>query len=47
MENILSLPGTFFGPVQDRFLSLAYANITQKQIIEVVDRLNASFNNPS
>ena len=46
-ENILSLPGTFFGPDQDRFLRLAYANITQKEITEVVDRLNASFNNPS
>jgi aspartate/methionine/tyrosine aminotransferase len=46
-ENILSLPGTFFGPDQDRFLRLAYANITRKQIIEVVDRLNVSFNNPS
>ena len=46
-ENILSLPGTFFGPDQDRFLRLAYANITRKEITEVVDRLNASFNNPS
>jgi len=46
-ENILSLPGTFFGPNQDRFLRLAYANITRKQIVEVVDRLNASFHKPS
>jgi len=46
-ENILSLPGTFFGPNQDRFLRLAYANITRKEITEVVNRLNASFNNPS
>ena len=46
-ENILSLPGTFFGPNQDRFLRLAYANITRKEITEVVDRLNMSFRIPS
>ena len=46
-ENILSLPGTFFGPNQDRFLRLAYANITRKEITEVVDRLNMSFGIPS
>jgi len=46
-ENILSLPGTFFGPNQDRFLRLAYANITRKEITEVVDRLNVSFRIPS
>ena len=46
-ENILSLPGTFFGPNQDTFLRFAYANITKKEIKEVGDRLNVSFRKPS
>ncbi len=45
-ENILSLPGTFFGPNQERFLRFAYANITRKEITDVIDRLNVSFNKP-
>lgn len=41
-ENILCLPGSFFGPQQDDFLRFAFANVDAARFEELVDRLLAS-----
>ena len=41
-HNLLCLPGTFFGPDQERCLRLAYANVEEGDIAAVGDRLRES-----
>lgn len=41
-HNILCLPGTFFGPDQERCLRLAYANATVEEMPVMAARLKAS-----
>ncbi|WP_420403299.1 aminotransferase [Nisaea sp.] len=41
-ENILCLPGSFFGPGQERFLRLAFANASAEIMPELAKRLRAS-----
>ncbi|MEO9900489.1 aminotransferase [Nisaea sp.] len=41
-QNILCLPGSFFGPDQERFLRLAFANATAEDMPELAKRLRAS-----
>jgi len=41
-QNILCLPGSFFGPGQERFLRLAFANATAEDMPELAKRLRAS-----
>jgi len=41
-ENILCLPGSFFGPGQDAYLRLAFANVESRHFDALVDRLLAS-----
>ncbi len=41
-QNLLTLPGSMFGPNQDRFLRLAFANVEDDSIPHMVDRLVAS-----
>ena len=43
--SVLGFPCNQFGN-QERFLRFAYANITRKEITDVIDRLNVSFNKP-
>ena len=38
-ENVLCLPGSFFGPQQEDYLRLAFANVDSRQFDELVDRL--------
>lgn len=38
-ENILCLPGSFFGPQQDDYLRLAFANVESERFQELADRL--------
>jgi len=38
-ENILCLPGSFFGPQQDDYLRLAFANVDGERFDELVGRL--------
>jgi len=38
-ENILCLPGSFFGPQQDDYLRLAFANVDGERFDELVSRL--------
>jgi aspartate/methionine/tyrosine aminotransferase len=38
-ENILCLPGSFFGPGQEDYLRLAFANVESERIPELVERL--------
>ena len=38
-ENILCLPGSFFGPQQDDYLRLAFANVESERFEDLVDRL--------
>jgi aspartate/methionine/tyrosine aminotransferase len=38
-ENILCLPGSFFGPGQEDYLRLAFANVESDRIPELVERL--------
>ena len=38
-ENVLCLPGSFFGPQQEDYLRLAFANVESKRFGELVDRL--------
>lgn len=37
--GLLALPGSYFGPDQDQHLRLAFANVTQKEISLIPDRL--------
>ena len=39
-RGLATLPGTFFGPGQDRHLRLAFANVDLPAIAEVPKRLN-------
>ncbi len=39
---MLCLPGSFFGPRQDEYLRLAFANVDSERFEELVDRLLAS-----
>jgi len=41
-HNLLCLPGNMFGPAQDRYLRLAFANLDAERMGEVVGRLAAS-----
>lgn len=41
-ENILCLPGSFFGPGQEDFLRLAFANVASERFGELIDRLRRS-----
>ncbi|EAQ97738.1 aminotransferase [Congregibacter litoralis] len=41
-QNILCLPGSFFGPGQERFLRFAFANIEASDMDELARRLQAS-----
>ena len=41
-QNLLALPGSMFGPNQEDFLRLAFANVEDDAIPQVVDRLVAS-----
>lgn len=41
-QNILCLPGSFFGPGQDRFLRFAFANAEASEMPELARRLRAS-----
>ncbi len=38
-HNLLCLPGSMFGPDQDRYLRLAFANLEAERMGEVVTRL--------
>lgn len=38
-ENILCLPGSFFGPDQEAYLRLAFANVESDRFAELVERL--------
>lgn len=40
-SNILTLPGSMFGPGQERYLRVAFANLHADQIAELVSRLAA------
>lgn len=40
-HNLLCLPGTMFGPGQQRFLRVAFANLDAGQIVEFARRLHA------
>jgi aspartate/methionine/tyrosine aminotransferase len=41
-QNLLCLPGSMFGPCQEQFLRLAFANVEAHLMDEVVDRLEES-----
>ncbi|HEV7370240.1 aminotransferase [Arenibaculum sp.] len=41
-HNLLALPGTMFGPGQERFLRLAFANVDEGLVPVVVERLRAA-----
>lgn len=41
-QNILCLPGSFFGPEQEQCLRLAYANATVEEMPDLAERLKAS-----
>ncbi len=41
-QNILCLPGSFFGPRQDTFLRLAFANVGSERFEDLAERLQAS-----
>lgn len=38
--GILTLPGTIFGPEQDRFLRMAYENLSEDKLRQVLERLS-------
>jgi aspartate/methionine/tyrosine aminotransferase len=38
-ENLLILPGSMFGPDQDDYLRVAFANVEAKWMPEVAERL--------
>ena len=40
-QNLLCLPGSFFGPQQDDYLRLAFANVESRRFEELVERLLA------
>ncbi len=44
-ENVLCLPGSFFGPQQEDYLRLAFANVVDRRFGELVDRLLQSQSN--
>ena len=44
-EHILCLPGSFFGPHQEDFLRLAFANLASEHFEELVERLRKSESN--
>ncbi|MBH69025.1 MAG: aspartate aminotransferase [Rhodospirillaceae bacterium] len=46
-ENILCLPGSFFGPNQDTFLRIAFANATIEELSILPDRLHSSISSIS
>ncbi len=45
-ENVLCLPGSFFGPQQQSYLRLAFANVDAERFDELVDRLLQSQSGP-
>ena len=46
-HQLLCLPGSMFGPGQDQYLRLAFANVEAGMMTEVVDRLRESVKNAS
>ena len=46
-QNILCLPGSFFGPGQERFLRFAFANIDERDMDMLAARLKESASTPS
>ena len=46
-ENILCLPGSFFGPNQDAYLRIAFANATIEELSVLPDRLHSSISSIS
>ena len=38
-ENMLCLPGAFFGPGQDAYLRFSFANVEAERMVEIADRL--------
>ncbi len=38
-ENVLCLPGSFFGPCQDDYLRFAFANMESNRFPELMERL--------
>ena len=46
-HQLLCLPGSMFGPGQDQYLRLAFANVEAEMMAEVVDRLRESVKNAS
>ncbi|MCP4877404.1 MAG: aminotransferase class I/II-fold pyridoxal phosphate-dependent enzyme, partial [Gammaproteobacteria bacterium] len=41
-QEIISLPGSYFGQDQERFIRFAYANVHERHFPDVIDRLIAS-----
>ena len=41
-QQLLCLPGSYFGPGQEAFLRLAFANLEDERLPEVVERLIAA-----
>ena len=43
-QEIISLPGSYFGQDQERFIRLAYANVHERHFDDIIQRLIASQN---
>jgi aspartate/methionine/tyrosine aminotransferase len=41
-HEIICLPGSYFGPEQEKFIRLAYANVHESRFGDVIGRLLAS-----
>ena len=41
-QELVCLPGSYFGPEQEKFIRLAYANVHESRFDEVIGRLLAS-----
>ena len=41
-QELVSLPGSYFGPDQEQFIRLAFANVHESYFDEVIERLIAS-----
>ncbi|HSP24438.1 MAG TPA: aminotransferase class I/II-fold pyridoxal phosphate-dependent enzyme, partial [Saliniramus sp.] len=39
-RGVLALPGSWFGPGQERYLRVAFANVATEQVAELGDRLD-------
>ena len=45
-QNLLCMPGSMFGPGQEGFLRLAFANVPEEAMVDLADRLQASQEGP-